>query len=699
MTKEEREQFRTEINGRRLTDFVSLTRSRKAGANMFNCPVCGSGTGKKGTGALKIYPNNRVLCNAQNCFGSKGQDTLGALRIIWNCSETEAMNRAGYYSSTEPGRTIPAPMKKETPKEEPKPRKNYSSFYRECHEALKKSQEALAYLNKRGITEESIDRFNLGYCESWKHSTAGKWVNPSKRIIIPRTAETYLARRIDEPKTEAEKDFTKQIQGTQRDLFNLEAIKEEIVIVCEGELDAISLYQAGAAAVVGLGSTGNCERFLEAAKTMNPEGLFFLALDNDEPGKKAQEELEKSMNEAGLSGESIDTGKLFLDCKDANEAFVKNADSLTELINIILSKAQASKEDLDRKREAELRKRTGEGMLEDFLEKVKGTDFEPIKTGIIDLDKALNGGFTRKTLVTLGAAPGMGKTALAQWIFENIAEAGQSVLYINLEMAREQLLARSISRIAWKYQKKDIDALKILRGYSWTEEEAGIIGMAAEVYKERIAPNFIYNPDGVTNEINSIFSAMEAETNRLKAKGEAAPLICIDYLQLIDSGEKDAMQGMKNVIARLKNFAKEKETVIFAIIANNRAANKEGISTQESGRDTSAIEYSGDVMLGISYTAIMDHRKYNFTDENGKEKTAVYDLDEIRRLKREAYEKGMPLPSVCNEISVEIVKNRFGDSERRANFIFDGKHSTFTLIEHRFKEGDFAPYTGKNPFN
>ena len=128
----------------------------------------------------------------------------------------------------------------------------------------------------------------------------------------------------------------------------------------------------------------------------------------------------------------------------------------------------------------------------------------------------------------------------------------------------------------------------------------------------------------------------------------------------------------------------------------------------ESGRDTSAIEYSGDVMLGLAYTAIEDRREYEYTYEgkNGEEKTgkAPYDLETIRRLKKEAYEAGKDIPAVCNEVSLKVLKSRFTEAERRANLIFDGKHSTFNQVELKYKPEDFTSgtgwteYTGKSPF-
>ena len=706
-----REEARKAINGRPLTDFVPLEVSRKAGKNMYKCPVCGSGSGRNRTGALHIYPDsNRVFCYSGGCFSDKGEDTIGALRIIWHCSEAEAFERTGYSIDNE------AKMHqkhKENTKHQAEAPSDYSFLYGKWHEDLKASSEALEYLHGRGITDASIERFNLGYCATWKHLRSGKQVPPTKRIIIPRTKITYTARRIDKPTNDIEASYIKQVQGRQKDLFNLEALDGAATpIICEGELDAISLYQAGATSVVAIGTITNTGTILEEAKK-HPQAVFILALDNDAkedgntPGKEAQCKLAEDMKAAGLAVLSMDPAKIYREAKDANEAFVKDPERLKKVIAYLEAKAQDIKAGRDEEQAEKLKERTGEGMLDTFLLSVTDQEsrtFEPIPTGIKAIDRALEGGFIRKTLVTLGAPPAMGKTALAQWIFENIATSGQDVLYINLEMSREQLLARSLSRIAWKYERKDFSALEVLRGYSWTKEQRQAITNAADIYRNNIAGHFIYNPDGVTNDINSILAVMEAETIRIKAQGKPEPLICIDYLQLVDSGERDLVEGIKSVIFRLKDFAKRNNTVVFVIVANNRASNKSGTVDMESGRDTSTIEYSGDLMLGLSYTAIEDRRKYECgEDKNGNPRYAEYDLETIRRLKKEAYETGKDLPDVCNEISLKVLKNRFGESERRANLIFDGKHSTFKQIELKYKPEYFTNngwtiYEGKNPF-
>lgn len=343
--------------------------------------------------------------------------------------------------------------------------------------------------------------------------------------------------------------------------------------------------------------------------------------------------------------------------------------------------------------------------LEAFLEEIQTRQFEPISTGIKDIDRALYGGFLRRTLVTLAAAPGAGKTALAQWIFENMAASGKDVLYINLEMDRAQLLARSISRLAWQRsedKQASLSALNVLRAYEWTPAQQHQITAAIDEYRQRIAPHFTYNPDtlkGTVNEmagndIRRIIKAMQDEVDRTKAAGRPEPIICIDYLQIVTAPGNTAAEQIQTIIKLLKDFAIENNTVVFLITAQNRAANKAGASEMESGRDTSAIEYSGDLMLGLVYTAIENGETWTYykrdeagkvlQDKNGNPKkvTKAYDLDRIRELQRKAYDNHEEPDPVCTRLTLKVLKNRFGAAEARANFIFDGKHGTFHQIEH-----------------
>lgn len=696
-----RQEMRDAINSRPLTDFITLTRSQKAGSDMYNCPVCGSGTGTHGTGALKIYPNNRVMCAAKGCFSSadgtkSSQDTLGALRIIWRCDENEVFERIGYdaVSSFQGMNKTPKTSKTEEPD------RDFTEFYEVAHGALLHSDEALNYLHGRGITDESIEKYNLGYDPNWKHSKAPEYA-VSKRIIIPRSQRTYQTRRIDEVK-----EFSKQLEGTMKDLFNTSALEgARTAIICEGELDAISLMQCGAPVVVGIGSTSNHKEIVNEMKK-HPDIVYAVALDNDpldedgkaSKGQAAQAFIIKHATENGITVLNINPNQLYCGEKDANGALQKHPEELRKMVSSLITLAESERAEQDRARQEEMYKRSGSGMVDSFLSRAMGGAYEPVPTGIREIDRATGGGLIRKTLITLGAAPGMGKTALAQWMLENMALQGHDVLFINLEMSRDQLIARSLSRYAFLHFKEDVSALDIMRGYKWTESQREAVLKAADKYKSEVADHLIYNPEGdegeLTADLDSIINAMNKETVRLTSQGRQAPIVCIDYLQLVRGNDKeDDVSAMKRALKAFKDYAIANNTIVLCIVANNRASNKSGVSDMESGRDTSNLEYSGDMIFGLVYTAIDED-----TPIFGE--TGTYNIDAIRKEKREAYKhaeqegREPEVPDVCKKITLKINKNRFGQDERRARLIFDGKHMMYQSADGYVVMGknDKTPY-------
>ena len=185
----------------------------------------------------------------------------------------------------------------------------------------------------------------------------------------------------------------------------------------------------------------------------------------------------------------------------------------------------------------------GASLFDAFIDKIQTEKYRPIETGISDLDRLLGGGIMRQGLIMLGAAPGMGKTTLAQQIFETMAKNGTEVLYFNLEMSREQLLARSISREI-SNDGATLTAAQILRGYEWSDLQRQKIEKAAAKYRSTIAPNMIYNPGGdggnIIPTIPAIIGALHDAGDRAKAEGKQSPVVVVDYLQLIQSeGRED----------------------------------------------------------------------------------------------------------------------------------------------------------------
>ena len=92
-----------------------------------------------------------------------------------------------------------------------------------------------------------------------------------------------------------------------------------------------------------------------------------------------------------------------------------------------------------------------------------------------------------------------------------MAKQGADVIYLNLEMSREQLIAKSLCRTAYTTSRISLKTSEIMQGYKWTPDQKKAVYDAAEAYKRDIAPHMIYNPDNVTPELDSILSFLQAE--------------------------------------------------------------------------------------------------------------------------------------------------------------------------------------------
>ncbi len=659
---QEAQQIREKINARPLTDFYLLEKSQ---GGMFVCPICGSGTHKNKSGALSIRKeDNRVTCFAGGCFGEKGEDTLGALRKLWDCSEKEAFEKCGYPMTTSnAGKTgtaagVTGGKSAITGSNEPQPQTVNLAGEIEHYAAELKGSPGEQYLVNRGFTLETMQLFKLGYnarqqCVTIPYNQQGSYYG--SRSLLPED-------RIPEGKGKFDK--LPESRAGKEPLFNGDALySSDVVFITEGAFDAISIIQEGGAAVA-LNGTGHKKLIAQLEKKPTSAALV-LCLDNDEAGRTTTARIEAALEKIGafyINGTAAIMGMIQdpaddLFCKDPNEVLQKRgADALRRAVEVETGEARRLHNMTAQEAERERRQRTGAGMIEAFFGAIQSRRYEPIATGISDIDRAIGGGFMRQQLVLLGGAPGAGKTACAQWIFEGMAERGAvDVVYLNLEMSREQMLARSIARIAARNGLK-IPPTTILQGYQWTDKQRRAILSAAFEYQSKIAPRLIYNPDNVTADLDSILAYIEAEARRAEKAELPAPVVVLDYLQYVTGDQReDAASLIKRAVSSLKSYAVKHNTLVLAIIAHQRASNRTGAVTMESGRDTSALEYSADLQLGLTFTECLKRGK---------------SPDDLTAEERKA-------------ISLKIVKGRFGGIGRTVELFFDGETMTYGLTSDR----------------
>lgn len=654
-----RDQAKEEIRSRvKCTEY--LRRSKKGN---YICPSCRSGENAHQTGAVKYYAQtNTFYCHA--C--GKGGDIFDLVQLTTGKGFAEVFNiladELGLVIDSNPGRPATQGKPRQTvnqateEKEQAEPQADYSAYYQECADRLKESKEAIDYLTRRKVRDSALF-YGLGFDPAADPGHApgaaadAPKQNPCPRIIIPCGKSFYMGRSIKECNAEKANTPTK-VSFFNGEILYTQEVQE--VFITEGAFDALSIMEAGGEAL-GLNGTPQIKKLVQRLEEKRPSATLILALDNDNPGRKATAALAEDLTRLKIPFILSD---ICGDYKDPNECL--QALGYHAFYDAVQAAIQEAQEDrAERKAQAErevkeLQTRTGAEMVDSFLQAIQSRKYEPIPTGITDIDQAIGGGFMRGQLVLLGAAPGAGKTALSQWIFEGMAARGSTVIFINLEMSRDQLLARSIARLAAK-NGEAVKPVDILQGYKWDFTQEAAVMEAAQQYKATVAPRMVYNPESVSADLDSVLQYIEDEAERIEAAGLPAPLVCLDYVQLMTGRDReDEAQITKRAVSSLKAFAIKHNTVVFCIYATNRASNRSGEVTQDSGRGTSALEYSADLQLGLSFNACMG--------SNGKD---AKDLTAEER----------------KEVVLHITKGRFATPGTSVHLFFDGETMTFNQTE------------------
>ena len=149
-----------------------------------------------------------------------------------------------------------------------------------CHQAL--PDIIRRYLNDRGITDEFIARFKLGWGEFY-----GKmWITiPIPKKDAPGEYAALKLRRDPEASDEALSKMMTWPRGASVELFDWQMFKGTTsLVICEGEFDCIVLLSKGIPAIT---STGGCGTFKqEWVKDFTNLESVCVCYDSDDAGEK-----------------------------------------------------------------------------------------------------------------------------------------------------------------------------------------------------------------------------------------------------------------------------------------------------------------------------------------------------------------------------------------------------------------------------
>lgn len=514
-------------------------------------------------------------------------------------------------------------------------RENLTEFFKKCHDAVEKTD----YWKKRGLSKATVDAYNLGYWEE------------KRRFVIPTGEFSYNARAT----WEADKKERYLKPKGQFELFNLKAIPlaEQPVFVVEGEFDALSIIEAGGIAVA-LGSSSNL-RFIEFLKSNRPKYPLILALDNDEAGRAGEAKLSEELTKIQM--EFVDAD-ITLGFKDANEALVGDRETFIQTVLNARNNVLALLEE-KRQKEAEAYYQTAAvNGLSDFIADIeKRHNKDCVSTGFENLDEILDGGFY-PGLYIIGAISSLGKTTFALQVADNTAKKGQDVLVFSLEMGKQELIAKSISRISFQKCKSwgsDLDfattTRNLMNGKSLSSKErVDFLNECIKGYSDYAGRIFYHIGIGDIG-VEKIKSVI-ARHIRITGK---KPLVIIDYLQIIAPFDIRATdkQNTDKAVVELKRASRDYDVPIFAISSFNRENYTSPVNIA-SFKESGAIEYTSDVLMALQFKGMDYLKKEDGKYEDEKSRTA-----RIIQLRNEQ-EKNAEIPGKAQELQLKILKNRNG---------------------------------------
>lgn len=637
------EQARAFINSKALSE---LTKDRSG--NGYICPICNSGSGAKGTG-ITTTDNIHFTCWAGGCFKNASWIDILAVKAGISPDNTKeaienALNTYGIKIDSNLSFTGSTPAKQTDLNQN---KTDLSKQFSEWHKNIK-SEKAAKYLESRGITQATAESFNLGFCEN---------LNGIAAIVFPTSSTSYNARNINN--NCEKKDRYRKSKGAFTS-FNIKAIynAQKPIFITEGEFDALTIIQAGSEAIA-LGGLANIDNVILEARKCELKQPLIMALDNDEQGKNATEKLKAKIDELEQDGIKIyfpDLERLYFGKKDANEAFLEN----DFYFENVLSDIQEESNHLDeiKKKEALLQLQkdsvtNAKALFDESIEQSKTASFIP--TGFNNLDSLLEGGLY-SGLYIVGAISSLGKTTLCLQIGDQIAKAGNDVLIFSLEMSKLELMAKSISRLTSILdieQSNSNTNAKTTRGIltgsryqNYNATELNLIKQAKELYFSEYAKH-LYIYEGMGNiGVEQVKNRVEA-FKRITGK---APIVIIDYLQILaPAPENKFMTDKQNTdfnVMQLKRISRDFDTAVIGISSFNRE-NYTAPVNMASFKESGAIEYSSDVLIGLQYKAMQELK------EDGKDKAKASQI--ISELSQKAKER-QPI-----EIQLKVLKNRNGN--------------------------------------
>ena len=286
-----------------------------------------------------------------------------------------------------------------------------------------------------------------------------------------------------------------------------------------------------------------------------------------------------------------------------DRALLRSVSTAADEINAMVYEGSGAAEDVLEAAEAKLhavRENRGSGGLREIRHVMQnvfdamseaaasGSRIPGLSTGLPDLDDLILG-LNKSELVIIAARPGMGKTSIALNIALNVAMTQhKKVAIFSLEMSREQLVTRLLSRAAL------VPSQNLFTG-RLTDQQWRDVAAAA---------NTLSACDILIDDNSTLTVAdMNAQCRTIRG----LDLVVIDYLQLMSSAggrgfsNESRTQAVSDISRMMKVMAKQLGVPVICLSQLNRAAEarQDKRPLLSDLRESGSIEQDADVVIGL----------------------------------------------------------------------------------------------------
>jgi len=509
------------------------------------------------------------------CGGGQNNDyetfAIGLNNGLWNCLRGSCKKKKGnfkdlcnYFGETHYEVDNYAQMARmaTTKKVYVKPEQN------DLHEI---TEEIITYFGTRKISEQTL--------KDWKIASDDKG-----NIVFPFYRDnilTYVKYR--KPKKHMKDDKSPkewQMSNTEPILFGMDMVSfNKPLVICEGEIDALSLYEAGVTNVVSVPcGCNNMEWVNNCYDWVDQFNQIILFGDSDEPGLEMISVLSKRLGEDRCMipseyPELIYNGKDYNQiCKDANEILMCYG---PEGLKAIVDACEPA---------------PVKGILDlSAIPYIDPTTIPRIMTKIPALDHAI-GGFAEGGITVISGNAGEGKSTITGSFLLNAVEQGYKVCAYSGELTSQQFLDWIMHQAT---ESKYI-------GYKFDQRSGKNVTFVSDQIQRRIkdwlsGKFFLYDNNNImeTNQGESVIKMFEICARRYGCK-----LFLADNLMCMTVSPEEENRAQAKISAQLKAFAAKYKVHVILVAHPRKRKPGETFQNQDiSG--SSAIGNLADTVLNI----------------------------------------------------------------------------------------------------